>query len=113
MEGLIHEMGWGGLIWHENYSREKGKRSRMAERGSSAQDRRKNSPYGPKALGNSQREKVVGKKMNTDIIHRVLESLMNIGKGVCPAETQIFSPGSVFRARGCTDSAGMVMASPW
>lgn len=48
-----------------------------------------------KHWGNSQREKEVGMKMNTDIIHRVLESLMNIGKGVCPAETQNLPPDCI------------------
>lgn len=35
-----------------------------------------------KHWANSQREKVAGTKMNTDIIHSVLESLMIIGEGV-------------------------------
>lgn len=51
----------------------------MAERGSSTQGTH---PMLLKHWRDSQREKVFGIKMNADIIHSVLESLMDIGKGV-------------------------------
>lgn len=78
MEGLIY----GNVLEWPDMALKllRGKRSRMAERGNSAQGRKRSSPHGPKTPGKFPKRSSV--KMNTDIIHSGLESPMNIGKGV-------------------------------